>query len=216
MRLTRTVFALLGLLCAAPAVAGEAPRTLIILDGSGSMWGVAGGQRKLAAAREAIDKAALRLPADRAVGLMAYGHRRKGDCADIELLVPPAPGSGPAVRGAVKTMHFLGMTPLAASLRKAAEALRPAEAPATVVLVTDGVETCEGDPCAVAAEIKRAAPGFTAHVIGFGLSREEGAQVACIARNTGGSYREAANAAALDAALAETMDAPAPLPGSVR
>lgn len=109
----------------------------------------------------------------------------------------------------MKSLRFLGMTPLSAAVREAAEALRYTEANATVVLVTDGIETCNADPCAVATELERAGVGFTAHVIGFGLSREEGAQVACIAQNTGGRYIEARDAAALDKALTETVVAPA-------
>lgn len=194
----------------AQAAEAEAAHTIIILDGSGSMWGVIDGRRKLAVARETVDKVMSTLPADRAVGLMAYGHRRKNDCSDIELLVPPAPGSGPAVREAVKSLRFLGMTPLSAAVKQAAEALRYSQAPATVVLVTDGIETCEADPCALAGELKRSGVDFTAHVIGFGLTREEGAKVACIADKTGGRYIEARDAASLDRALTETVIAAAP------
>ncbi|MFG1477611.1 VWA domain-containing protein [Xanthobacter sp. V4C-4] len=208
----RLVLALLTLLALAPTPAGAADvaRTVIILDGSGSMWGVIDGRRKLAVARETVDKVMASLPADREVGLMAYGHRRKNDCADIELVVPPAPGSGPAVREAVKTLRFLGMTPLSAAVKQAAEALRFTEAPATVVLVTDGIETCEADPCALAGELKATGVDFTAHVIGFGLTREEGAKVACIADKTGGRYLEARDAATLDKALTETVLAAGP------
>ncbi|WP_454915404.1 vWA domain-containing protein [Xanthobacter sediminis] len=208
-RLPRAVLlaatAMLGLAAPLPAAAEPSPRTIIVLDGSGSMWGVVGGQRKLAIARATVEKAMSRLPAESTIGLMAYGHRRRSDCADIELIVPPAPGAGPAVSAAVQSMHFLGMTPLAAALRKAAEALRYTDGPATVVLVTDGSETCDADPCATAAELKASGPAFTAHVIGLGLTREDAAKVACIAQATGGRYMEANDAATLDRALAATL-----------
>ena len=55
---------------------------------------------------------------------MAYGHREKGSCVDIELVVPPAAGSAPAITSAADTMKFLGKTPLTAAVRQAAEALR--------------------------------------------------------------------------------------------
>lgn len=190
---------------AAAGSASEPARTIIILDGSGSMWGVAGGKRKLVVARETVENVISRLPQDREVGLMAYGHRRKGDCADIELLVPPAANSAPAIRSAVQSLRFLGMTPLSASLRKAAEALRYTEGPATVVLITDGIETCDADPCVTAEELKKTGVNFTAHVIGFGLSREEGTQVSCIAQKTGGRYFDARDAESLDKALSATV-----------
>jgi len=200
------------LLSAAAAHSAEAARTLIVLDGSGSMWGEIDGRPKLEIARETVSRVVGALPKDREVGLMAYGHRRQGDCADIELIVPPAAGSLPAVLAAVKALRFQGKTPLSAALVQAAAALRATEAPATVVLVTDGIETCAADPCAVARELERSGVGFTAHVIGFGLTRAEGAQVACIAAATGGRYLEARDAGSLGAALSETLAAPAPVP----
>ncbi|MEH0075088.1 VWA domain-containing protein [Pannonibacter sp. Pt2] len=187
------------------AVAQEAPRTIIVMDGSGSMWGQIDGRAKLEIAREAVARVVQGIPAQQELGLLAYGHRSKGNCGDIELLVPPGQGSGAAVVNAVNSMRFLGKTPLSAAVRQAAEALRYGEESATVVLVTDGLETCEADPCALASELEAAGVNFTAHVVGFGLTKEEGAQVACLAENTGGRYIEAANAGELADALTEAI-----------
>ncbi|WP_439574571.1 vWA domain-containing protein [Phreatobacter sp.] len=199
---------------ATPAIAQQAS-TLIIMDGSGSMWGRIGGRPKLEIARETVARVLATMPANRRLGLMAYGHRSRGDCADIELIVPPAAGGAAAIRDAVAAMRFQGRTPLTESLRQAAEALRSTEEPATVVLITDGIETCSADPCAMASDLKAAGVSFTAHVIGFGLTRREGAQVACIAANTGGRYIEARDAGALAGALAEVVAAaPAPSAGA--
>ncbi|OCW57073.1 vWA domain-containing protein [Hoeflea olei] len=194
------------LLVQIPAVAAEdAPRTIIVMDGSGSMWGQIDGRAKLEMAREAVADVVTRLPAGQELGLIAYGHRSKGNCGDIELLVPPGRNTGQTIVSAVNAMRFLGKTPLSAAVRQAAEALRYGEESATVVLVTDGLETCEADPCALASELEAAGVNFTAHVVGFGLSREEGAQVACLAENTGGRYIEAANAGELSDALSEAI-----------
>ena len=138
----------LALALAQPAAASDAAtaRTLIVMDGSGSMWGQIDGRPKLEIARETVANVLGKLPADQTLGLIAYGHRRKGDCKDIELMVPPAPGTSGQVLKAVNDMRFLGMTPLSDAVRQAAEALRHTEQPATVVLVTDGLETCAADP----------------------------------------------------------------------
>ncbi len=185
--------------------------TIIVMDGSGSMWGQINGKAKLEIARETVGSVLATLPADQVLGLMAYGHRSKGSCDDIELIVPPAKGSAQAVQKAVNEMKFLGMTPLSAAVRKAAEALRFTEQDATVVLVTDGLETCNADPCALGKELEAAGLKFTAHVIGFGVAKEQGAQLACLAENTGGKYLQASDAASLNLALKETI-AEAPLP----
>jgi Ca-activated chloride channel family protein len=194
------------------AVAAEPAATVIVLDGSGSMWGQIDGRTKAELAREAVATVLDGLPADRSLGLLAYGHRRKGDCGDIELVVPPAPGSADAVRASVDGMRFLGKTPLTAAVRQAAEALRSTEAPATVVLVTDGLETCDADPCALGRELEASGVAFTAHVIGFGLSRGEGAEIACLAEATGGRYLAADDGAALVEALDVAVAAADPEP----
>jgi len=175
------LFALLS-----PLAALAEGRSIIVLDGSGSMWGQIDGRPKLEIAREALGEVLRDLPAGGEVGLMAYGHREKGSCEDIELLVPPAQGTGPAIAAAANALQFKGKTPLSEAVRRAAAELRSTEEKATVILITDGIETCAADPCALGAELEASGVDFTAHVVGFGLSEDEGAQVACLAKATGG------------------------------
>lgn len=186
-------------------------KSIIVLDGSGSMWGQIDGRPKLEIAREALAGVLTGLPATTELGLMAYGHREKGNCSDIELMVAPAQGTGPAITAAANAMQFLGKTPLTESVRRAAAELRSTEEKATVILITDGIETCEADPCALGAELEASGVDFTAHVVGFGLTAEEGKTVACLAENTGGKYIEAKDAGSLTNAL-QTAVAVAPEP----
>ena len=194
------------------AAAQAADRAIIVLDASGSMWGQIGGRPKLEIARETLRNVLQTFPADRELGLMAYGHREKGSCEDIELVVPPAAGTAGAITSAADNLNFLGKTPLSAAVKKAADDLKYTEDKATVVLITDGVETCNADPCALARELEQGGVDFTAHVVGFGLTAEEGRQVACLAENTGGKYIQASDDAALEEALKVTVAAPAPPP----
>jgi Ca-activated chloride channel homolog len=83
--------------------------------------------------------------------------------------------------------------------------LKFTEDAATVILITDGIETCNADPCALGAELEAAGVNFTAHVVGFGLTEEEGQAVACLAENTGGKYIKAADAGSLVDALKTTV-----------
>lgn len=194
--------------------ANAADRAIVVLDASGSMWGQIDGKPKLEIARETLRSVLQTLPSDMELGLMAYGHREKGSCEDIELVVPPAAGTSSAIVAAADSMKFLGKTPLSAAVRQAAESLRYTEDKATVVLITDGIETCNADPCAVGKELEESGVDFTAHVVGFGLNAEEGRQVACLAENTGGKYIQASDAAALEEALVETVVAAAPEPAA--
>ncbi|WP_027055033.1 vWA domain-containing protein [Mesorhizobium erdmanii] len=189
-----------------------ANRVIIILDASGSMWAQIDGKPKLEIARESLRTVLQSVPADDEIGFMAYGHRQKGSCDDIQLIVPPQAGSASAITDAADSLKFLGKTPLTAAVKQAAEALRYTEDKATVVLITDGLETCGGDPCALGKELKASGVDFTADVVGFGLTADEGKQIACLAENTGGKYIQASDEKALQEALVETVAAPAPAP----
>ncbi|RWK39520.1 VWA domain-containing protein [Mesorhizobium sp.] len=190
-----------------------ADRVVIVLDASGSMWAQIDGKPKLEIARESLRTVLQSVPADKEIGFMAYGHREKGSCEDIELIVPPQAGSAAAVSTAADRLKFIGKTPLTSAVRQAAEALKYTEDKATVILITDGLETCKGDPCALGKELRAAGVDFTVNVVGFGLTADEGKQVACLADNTGGKYIQASDEKALQDALVETIAAaPAPAP----
>lgn len=190
-----------------------ADRAIIVLDASGSMWGQIGGKPKLEIARETLKTVLQSVPDSLELGLMAYGHRERGNCSDIQLIVPPGPGTAQAISEAADKMRFLGSTPLSAAVKQAAEAMRYGEEKATVILITDGIETCNADPCALATELEQHGIDFTAHVVGFGLSDDEGKQVACLADNTGGKYLAAEDADELEDALTEVVVAePQPQP----
>ncbi|MEM6847633.1 MAG: VWA domain-containing protein [Pseudomonadota bacterium] len=187
--------------------ANAAERAIIVFDGSGSMWGQINGVNKIVSARQTLSRVLPEFPTGMDLGLIAYGHNRKGDCSDIQLLVPPGPVSQTAgqISRAVEGLNPKGKTPLSEAVRQAAEALRYTEDNATVILITDGLETCNADPCALGNELEQSGVGFTAHVIGFGLTEEEGRQVSCLADNTGGRYIPADDVVSLSDALTETV-----------
>lgn len=209
--LLRSVAAAL-LLLSMTSLGFAANKVIIILDASGSMWAQIDGKPKLEIARESLRTVLQSVPSDDEIGFMAYGHREKGSCDDIELIVPPQAGSASAISAAADSLKFLGKTPLTAAVKQAAEALKYTEDKATVVLITDGLETCEGDPCALGKELEASGVDFTVDVVGFGLTADEGKQIACLADNTGGKYIQASDEKALQEALVETVAAPAPAP----
>ncbi|PWE18062.1 hypothetical protein DDZ18_00140 [Marinicauda salina] len=183
--------------------AAMAEDVMVVFDGSNSMWGQIEGAAKIEIARNAMDRLLSDWTETRAVGLMAYGHRRRGDCSDIELLVEPAPGNAEAIRSRIAEVTPQGKTPLTDAVEQAAQTLAYRDRPATVVLISDGIESCRRDPCELAAELERTGVSFTAHVVGFGLSEGEAGSLACIAEETGGRYLAAADAGQLGDALGE-------------
>ena len=204
-RLVLLLVAVFGFAIPAAAQTGDA---ILILDASGSMWGQVDGQTKISAARKAVDSILSKWKTTDRLGLIAYGHRTKGDCRDIELVVPVGTFDAEKIRSAVRGLNPKGKTPMADSLRAAAQALRSSENKATVILVSDGIETCSPDPCAVAAELKKSGVNFTAHVIGFDVTDPAAKnQLQCIARATGGVYLDAQNASGLENALGRAVEA---------
>ena len=183
------------------ATASGPARMVLVLDGSGSMWGQIDGQAKIAIAKTVMADLIDQIPADFQTGLIVYGHRRKGDCDDIEMLIPVGPHDPAAMKTRVQAISPKGKTPLSEAVRQAAQALRYGEERATVVLVSDGLETCDVDPCALAAELAMSGVDFTVHVIGFDISQEDQARLRCLADKTGGLFLAAGSAGALRDAL---------------
>ncbi|MCO5156362.1 MAG: VWA domain-containing protein [Aquamicrobium sp.] len=203
--------AALTLSLAAPALAQERQNTILVLDASGSMWGQIDGVNKITIAREVVAEILLDFPVDQNLGFVTYGHRERGQCSDIETVVAPAPGTADEIARIVSELNPRGMTPMTDAVIAAAQALRHTEQAATVILVSDGIETCNPDPCAAARALEAVGVDFTAHVIGFDVSGEAEAlmQMQCIAEETGGRFLTADNARELTEALREVTAAPA-------
>ena len=202
------VTVLLGVSFTAQAQTEEdAEQTIMVLDASGSMWGQIDGTPKIAIAREVITGLLSEWNDGVNLGLIAYGHRKKGDCGDIETLAEIGPVDQPALTDIINKLNPKGKTPISASVRKAAEQLRYTEEKATVILVSDGLETCNADPCALAEELEAAGVDFTTHVVGFDIKEEETAGLKCLADNTGGRFLRADTATELTTALQQTVAA---------
>lgn len=192
----------------------QAPsNTILVMDGSGSMWGQIDGVNKIVIAREVVDGLLDRFPTDQNLGLTLYGHRTRGDCSDIETIVAPGLNNRDQISDAVNTLNPRGSTPMTDAIIQAAESLRYTEVPATVILVSDGVETCNPDPCAAAEALEMAGIDFTAHVVGFDVTEADAlAQMQCLADRTGGTFTTASNAEELSDALTQVAIAPEPAP----
>lgn len=193
---------------AALVASAAAETSIVILDSSGSMAADMDGQTRLDAARKVLlDDIAAR-PAGTSLGLVVYGHRRAGDCGDIETVTPPGPIDLSRMQRDFARLRARGKTPLSASLRHAA-GLLPKEG-GTILLVSDGLETCREDPCAVARDLRAANAKVRIHVVGFGLKPEETEALACIAQEGGGTIHAAEDAQALSEALADVTQDAAP------
>ncbi len=196
------------LMMATPLLAAEtskpveaAAKAILVLDASGSMLGQIEGRSKIEIARDVIADLVSKIGPGVHLGLTAYGHRRKGDCTDIESLIPVGPIDAKALISTVNSLKPKGKTPLSEAVRQAATALNYTEEKATVILVTDGKETCGANSCAMGRALEKSGVDFTTHVIGFDVKKEERAGLQCLAEATGGLYLNAETAATLASSL---------------
>ncbi len=180
---------------------------MFIFDSSGSMKKqIESGESRSDAAKRAMVSAVSEMPAGTRLGLMMYGHRRAKDCTDIEIVSPIGTTDGVGIAGSILASKPKGETPIAAALEQAASSFAPMAGQSnSIVLVTDGIEECGGDPCAAARAVREAGLGIKAHVVGFTLNEKQRQTVQCVADETGGKYFDAQDADGLSGALAEVQ-----------
>lgn len=197
---------LLLLMVAGGGLAQEGPtNTVFILDASGSMRAAMGDGTRLDAAQQALQTLVAEIPPGETISLWAYGHRLSQDdpaasCQDIEQVIPLGAFDEGAFLSAVNGLNAIGYTPISQTLRQVAATL-PEGGRNTVVLVSDGEETCGGDPCAVAAELASSGVQLRVHTIGFNVDVATRLQLECIAEVSGGTYFNAEDADELSEVL---------------
>lgn len=186
---------------------------IFIYDASGSMWGQMDGKTKMEIASDVLSTSVENLGQNQQIGLVAYGHRKKGDCKDVETLVMMDNSSKSAIASALKNVKPLGKTPLAYSAELVISELRNSKQKATIILITDGIESCNGNICDVVKAAKAEGIDFLLNIVGFGLKKGETEQLVCAAKEGGGQYYDAADAGGLGEVLNEatqqTVDKPA-------
>ena len=181
----------------------------IVVDASKSMWGQIDGQSKMEIAKTTLEEVSYWLPEDLDLALRAYGNTSSSDknnCADSSLLVPFGERNREYVRHAIAGLRPTGQTPIAYALNQAAGDFGSLQSDRTLVLVSDGIESCGGDPVTAAYALRQ--QGIVVHLIGFGLGNaadEDAASLQAVANASGGRYVTAGSAEELKAALAETV-----------
>ncbi len=190
--MTRVIFLLLTLALSLPLLssegAAEEVNKLLIIDVSGSMRARIDNMKKIDIAKKVICEYVKTLPATDNVGVIAYGHRRKSDCTDVEYLVPLGINNRQEIISKVKALKAQGKTPIAKSLRKAVEIIENKPGKKVIILVSDGRESCKAKPCDLITQYKNEGKQFINHVIGFDVDRRATKQLECIADAGGGTY----------------------------
>jgi len=207
LRLTAALAATAAALLAVPGAAraqdpppAGGPKILLVFDASGSMRSDSGnGTTKLQAAKDAASALLDDLPDSTQVGLRLFGGTLPSRpiaraCRDSSLVLPVGPLAREEAKGKIQGFKARGRTPIAYALEQAAKDLG-AEGPRTIILVSDGKDTCPPPtPCEVAADIAKGGVELRIQAIGFSVDRAARRQLECVAEAGGGVYRDAEDA----------------------
>ncbi len=200
--------ALSGLPCLieeAQAQGADQPSLMLVIDHSGSMWGAfdATRQGKSVVVREAVRAALGKLPPRTRVGLTAFGHRRPGDCADVEIIRPPETLDAERILAPLTQITPRGRGPVGLALREAAKSFPEDNSARRLLLVHDDADNCQVDVCEVAGELSAA--GIVVDVIGVGTKADDTAKMACLPQKTGGRQFTAQTAAQVVSTMEEAV-----------
>ena len=181
----------------------------IIMDASNSMWGQIGGEAKITIARRVLTQIINGLPETMHVGLRVYGHRyglnEAQACTDTELMVPIGPIAKEALVDTVNKIQLKGKTPLVISVLEAVKDFEKIPN-GSIILVTDGIESCNGDIKSIAPAIKAAGLELEVNIVGFDIKEAAARrELESIAKSTDGRYIDAKNAGELLSALEQTL-----------
>ncbi len=187
---------------------------MFLLDASYSMKDKLGGsEKKINAAKEVLETALARIPNDVNVGIRVFGQGFSGvpeiDCRQTALLVPLGTHNRNSIIQRVRTIEPFGLTPLEFALRLTAEEdFRSAQGPKTIILISDGADTCGGNPCAFIRLLPAYGIRIKCDIVGLALHNDpkSRAQLNCVAEASGGKYYDANTASELIDSVSRSVD----------
>ena len=186
---------------------------LLVLDASRSMEEKIRGETKIHVAKRVIEDVVSKVDTNTNIGLRVYGASNPTgnpylDCSDSMLLVLPGINNRRAIISEVYKVLPRGFTPITYSLSQAAQDLIPYNGEKSIILISDGLETCGSDPCQLAQTLAGANIDLKIDVVGFGVKDDWEAQqqLMCIALNTNGRYFSAENDQELTQSLSESIN----------
>ncbi len=187
----------------------EKTRILFLLDGSGSMLAKWEKTHRIVVAKKLLTDFVDSLRSDQnlELALRVYGHqydRRLKRCDDTKLEAPFAKDNHDNIIKILKNLGPKGTTPIAYALEQAANDFPKDAARNIIIIITDGIESCDGDPCAVSLALQKKGIFLKPFIIGIGMNKKFEEQFGCM-----GSFYDAANInefrQALDKALFQSL-----------
>jgi Ca-activated chloride channel family protein len=187
--LLRSIICCIGITMAIVSFGQQKTRILFVLDASNSMNGKWQSEDKMSVAKRLLDETLNELKGtpDLELALRVYGHGSsitfgEQNCDDTELLVPFGSYRYTQISEALAGITPQGTTPIARSIERAAGDFPDAEADNIIILITDGIEACDEDPCAASLALQRKGIVLKPFVIGIGMDEIDTDAFECIGR----------------------------------
>jgi hypothetical protein len=190
-----------------PATANTDNAIEIVFDASGSMLQKIGNKRRIEIARETLTNLTSKIiPAGTPFAMRVFG--REVNSCQTDLFIPVSPLDAANVAGQIAKLDAKNgaKTPIGASLAKAASDLASVKGERLIVLLTDGEETCDGDPAAEIEKLQKSGLGTRVSIVGFAIDEPNLAVTfRQWAKAGNGAFFQANDAAGLSTALAQAM-----------
>lgn len=204
MKHLQVIFTILLAIASLGAMAQGTTRILFVFDASNSMNGFWEGQRKIETSTRLLSQTLEELYGidNLEIGLRVYGHQTQHipghqDCDDTELVVPIGTGTNLVIKKELEKLQPKGTTPIARSLEKAAGDFADCEdCRNVIILITDGIEACDEDPCAVSKALQEKNIIVKPFIIGIGIDELYRSTFECV-----GNYFDATNAEVFETVL---------------
>ncbi|MED4754545.1 VWA domain-containing protein [Brevibacillus choshinensis] len=185
----------------------------ILLDASGSMEAKINGKSKMDSAKEAIQSFGDKLPKNAEVSLRVYGHKGTGSQKDKEISCNSTEeifhGQGEQtnqIKTVLQDIKPAGWTPIANALKSVKQDINPETTDSIVYVVSDGIETCGGNPAQIAKELNQSKVKTIVNIIGFDVDKEGQKLLRQVAASGGGEFTFVDNDEALKKYLNKTYD----------
>ncbi len=185
---TAAFYAAVALSCPAVSAEKTATSSVLIVDSSNSMWSQIRGRGRFDITRSVLSRNFSRYSGRFDLGIIAYGHRSKTSCNDIQTIMPVGRIDPWEYSRAIRRLTPKGKTPISRALNAAVKATKSDTAPDNIILLSDGLDNCGPNPCATAAALNSLHADLRVHVIALSVPRNQQARLRCIAENTGGTF----------------------------
>ncbi len=185
----------------------EKTRILLLLDGSGSMLASWEDTNRITIAKNILSDLVDSLRNDRSLelALRVYGHRfarSAQNCTDSKLEIPFAANNHDQIISRLANIQPKGTTPIAYSLEQSANDFPVSDGYRNIIiLITDGIESCDGDPCRISRELQQKGIFLRPFVIGIGMDQSFSEAFECV-----GSYYDASDVGQFRFALSQAVE----------